>query len=121
LLQNALYRLGLREMGIDTEGGLIVRLPKEIDDPEFEVRRGPFAGQVGRASTGGDSHLETGQGIRRPAKGQEEMMLFELGLRFAFALVLGLVLGGLRAPLPVVFAFALFGNLAFSLILRIGR
>jgi hypothetical protein len=39
LLQNAAYRQGVREMGIgDPKRGLIVRLPKFEDDPNFEVR-----------------------------------------------------------------------------------
>jgi hypothetical protein len=38
-LQNAPYRAALREMGHgDPEQGIIVRLPKNVEDPEFEVK-----------------------------------------------------------------------------------
>jgi hypothetical protein len=38
-LQNAAYRHALREMGHgDAKQGMIVRLPKNTDDPEFEVK-----------------------------------------------------------------------------------
>jgi hypothetical protein len=40
-LQNCAYRLALSESGVSTEGGLIVRLPKEESDPTFEVREVP--------------------------------------------------------------------------------
>lgn len=36
-LQNAAYRLALQEEGIVTHHGVIVRLPKYEDDPEFDV------------------------------------------------------------------------------------
>jgi len=39
LLQNAAYRGAVREMGIgDPKQGFIIRLPKLVDDPGFEVR-----------------------------------------------------------------------------------
>lgn len=40
-LQNIAYRLALREEGIDTDGGWIVRLPKYADDPEFDAQPVP--------------------------------------------------------------------------------
>lgn len=36
-LQNVAYRLALLEEGIDAKAGIIVRLPKYIDEPEFEA------------------------------------------------------------------------------------
>lgn len=36
-LQNIAYRMALKEEGIDSNGGIIVRLPKYKDDPEFDA------------------------------------------------------------------------------------
>jgi hypothetical protein len=36
-LQNTAYRLALKEEGIETTGGIIVRLPKVEEDPEFDA------------------------------------------------------------------------------------
>lgn len=36
-LQNIAYRMALKEEGIDSDGGMIVRLPKYEDDPEFDA------------------------------------------------------------------------------------
>jgi hypothetical protein len=40
-LQNVAYRMALKEEGIDTDGGIIIRLPKYEDDPEFEAKMIP--------------------------------------------------------------------------------
>lgn len=40
-LQNIAYRMALAEEGIHTDGGMIVRLPKFEDDPEFDAQPVP--------------------------------------------------------------------------------
>lgn len=40
-LQNIAYRMALQEEGIETQGGVIVRLPKYEDDPEFDAQPVP--------------------------------------------------------------------------------
>lgn len=40
-LQNIAYRMALQEEGIETQGGIIVRLPKYDDDPEFDAKQVP--------------------------------------------------------------------------------
>lgn len=40
-LQNIAYRMALKEEGIDSQGGIIVRLPKYADDPEFDAVQVP--------------------------------------------------------------------------------
>lgn len=46
LLQNAAYRVALKEMGISNDRGRIVRLPKEVNDPEFEAKLVPSLDEV---------------------------------------------------------------------------
>jgi hypothetical protein len=40
-LQNVAYRMAIAEEGIRTDGGIIVRLPKYEDDPEFDAQPVP--------------------------------------------------------------------------------
>ena len=40
-LQNVAYRMALQEEGINTDGGVIVRLPKYESDPEFDAKPVP--------------------------------------------------------------------------------
>jgi hypothetical protein len=43
-VQNAAYQVAVREMGLgDVRAGLIVRLPKTLDDPAFETQSAPAA------------------------------------------------------------------------------
>jgi len=37
-LQNIAYRMALQEQGTGTKGGIIVRLPKSAEDPEFDAK-----------------------------------------------------------------------------------